>query len=89
MILVFHISIAMVSVLFALYTLFAPSERKLMQSYVLVGLTVLSGSYLIVSKPAHMLKACLVGLLYVGFSYAAIIVTKHKLAAQECRINTQ
>ena len=70
----------------ATYALFAPSAAKLYANYSLIGLTVGTGTYLVVSKPAHMLETCTMGLLYLSFTLAATFVTRRKLAAQRVRI---
>ena len=80
-----HIVIALISVGFSTYLYFAPSKAKLRASYVLVGLTVASGTYLMVFLQAAMLRTCMTGLLYVGATAAIIAAARHKLAVQEAR----
>lgn len=71
----------------ATYALFVPSAARLYANYALIGLTVGSGTYLVVSKPAHMLETCTMGLLYLGFTLVATFVTRRKLAAQRVRVH--
>lgn len=85
MILLFHIAIALASVAFSTYLYFFPSRAKLHASYALVGLTVASGTYLVIASHAAMLRTCMMGLLYVGVTSAVIAAARQKLAAQEAR----
>lgn len=81
--LLLHILIALTSVGFSTYVYLAPSKNKLSVSYGLVGLTVASGTYLVVASHAAMLRTCMMGLLYVGASIAVILAARRKLALQE------
>ncbi|MDO8335969.1 MAG: hypothetical protein Q7T74_04300 [Candidatus Saccharibacteria bacterium] len=80
MILLTHIVIALASVIYASYTLYVPSKAKLDVSYVLILLTLLSGSYLTVTTPSHMLQACASGLVYSGAVLVMTMFAKRKLA---------
>ncbi len=82
-ILLFHITIAVSSVLYTTYLFFTPSKVKFYISYALVGLTILSGTYLIVALPAHMLETCTVGLAYIAAVSVAIVAARKKLAHQD------
>lgn len=76
----FHIFVALSSLVYATYLYFSPSLSKLRVSYTLVGLTLISGTYLVMSKPAHLLQACLTGLVYLGVVSVAIALARHKLS---------
>lgn len=82
MILALHIVIAVFSLVFAAYGFFAPSKTKLSVNYVLLVLTLVSGSYLVVSAPAHMTEGCMMGLFYTLIMIGASIATKRKLQAE-------
>ena len=82
MILLAHIAIAVSSLLFAGFVSFAPSVGRLRASYVLIGLTLTSGIYLVASTHAALLTACTSGLLYLGTVTIAAISAKHRLANQ-------
>ncbi len=86
--LLLHISIALASVAFSTYLYFVPSRTKLHASYALVGLTVASGTYLVVASHATMLRTCMMGLLYVGITSAVIAAARQKLITQEARSKT-
>lgn len=83
MIVLAHVIIALISVVYTTYLLFAPSKPKLRISYSLVAATIASGTYLIISTHANMLKACMTGLIYIGAISIAIALARHKLAVQK------
>lgn len=79
MILGLHIAIAIASVIYTGYIYFSPSQAKLRGSYVLTALTIASGTWLVAANPAHMVQACLTGLLYLGVMFLGIGLARHKL----------
>jgi hypothetical protein len=79
MILLLHIGIALLSLAFAAYVFIAPSKTKLKISYSLVGMTLGTGTYLVIMAPAHMAQACMTGLFYTGVILAASMLTQRKL----------
>ena len=81
MILVLHIVIAVVSVLFAAYGFLMPSKIKLRVTYVLIGATLASGTYLVVMAPAHMVQACTAGLFYTAIMIVATIAVRRRIIA--------
>ena len=81
MLLVTHILIALASVGFSLFTYLSPSQIKLKAANAFVGLTVISGTVLVINLKTGLVRACMTGLLFVGFSLAGIIAAQHKLAA--------
>lgn len=80
MMLILHITIALTSLVQTSYMLVAPSKTGLRVSYTLMGLTLTSGTYLILSTGTHMLEACLMGVLYTGFVAYGIVRTQRVLA---------
>ena len=80
MIVLIHVLIALASVAFSTYALFAPSYAKLKTSYSLVGLTLASGTYLVISTHSNMLSSCITGLVYLAVVSAIIAVAHRKLA---------
>lgn len=79
MTLVLHILIALSSVILTTLTYIAPTQAKLRISYGLIGATVVSGTYLILTSSAHMLQACVTGLLYVAFMTVGVVAARRKL----------
>ncbi len=80
MIIFTHVIIALASVIYATYTLCIPSKAKLHISYGLILLTLLSGSYLTILTPSHMIQACVSGLIYSGVVLIMTAFAKQKLA---------
>jgi len=80
MLLIAHIIIALSSLVAAGFALLKPSTRRLRTSYILVGLTVATGTVLTVQLPAHLLHTCVTGLVYLGVVFTAIIAARLKLA---------
>lgn len=64
-ILLMHIVIALLSVAVATLTFFKPSTKLFYTSYGFIIATVASGTLLIVTASADILRSCLSGLLYV------------------------
>ena len=65
MILIFHIIIAILSVLFASGAFFRPSQWLLRITYVSIIATFGTGTYLIVASPSHLVQACVSGITYL------------------------
>src|ERR1700755_2590582 len=82
MVLITHIIIALSSLIFTTYMYFAPSKRKFTASYVLIALTLASGTYLVVSTHAQILQSCTAGLLYLAVVIFGVVAAYHKLAEQ-------
>jgi hypothetical protein len=74
MVLLTHIAIALSSILFATFLYVKPSKNRFYGSYALVALTLISGTYLVLSMHANLVQACTSGLVYlliVSFGIAA------------------
>ena len=78
-ILIFHILVALAGLFYSVYVFFYPSKRRINTVYGLLGLIVISGSYLIYLKPAHMTQTCIEGLVYIGVILGATVLAKNKL----------
>ena len=87
MILITHILIALASIGFTTYLYFSPSKKKLYVSYSLVGLTIATGTYLIITMPAHMVQTCIEGLAYLAIVSVGILLAQKKLAAEYKKID--
>jgi hypothetical protein len=79
MILPLHIAIALSSVIYTAYVYIAPSRAKLRGSYILTALTIATGTWLVVANPAHMVQACITGLLYLGVIFWGLAMARNKL----------
>jgi hypothetical protein len=81
MALLLHIIIALTSVGYTTFVYVAPTRTRLGVSYGLIGATVVSGFYLVISTSVSILHTCIAGLLYVGLALAGTFAAQHKLAA--------
>ena len=81
MILIFHIIVALASLIYAGVIFFNPSQSRLNATYGLVAATFTSGFYLVFSKPVSITQTCVTGLVYLAFVSFAIVSARHKLAA--------
>lgn len=80
-----HIIIALSSVAYTTYLLFSPSKLKFYVSYGLVGLTLLSGTILVIITHSPLLSACETGLLYSGIVLSGILAAHRRLAYSEAQ----
>jgi len=83
--LLFHITVALAGVATGTIAFFKPTKLMIRATYSLIGLTVLSGSYLVVRSHSAILSSCLAGLVYVGLVSSAALAGHRKLARQEER----
>lgn len=86
MILVAHILIALAGLIYSTYLYFNPTPSKFRPANYLLAATIGSGTYLVISTGAPLLKTCLSGLLYLGVVYALITAARHRLAKEHQRI---
>jgi hypothetical protein len=79
-ILLLHIGIAISSIAVATLAVVSPSRRKLNVSYSLVGLTLASGTYLVISMHTSLLRVCMTGLMYLAAVAVMLAVAQRRLA---------
>lgn len=79
MILLSHIVIALTSLAFSGLTFFVPSRAKLRVSYGLIALTLISGTYLVISLNSPLLSSCMSGLIYLSIVVTATIMARRRL----------
>ena len=79
MIILTHIIIALASIGIASFTFFKPTVKKLAVSYGFIVATVVTGTYLLVTTPSHLLESCVMGLFYVTAISVATIAAHLKL----------
>lgn len=80
--LLLHIFIAVSSIAFSSYLLFTPTKRNFQISYILVGATIASGTYLVVVEPAHMIQACTSGLVYIAVTLVTTAVAHRRASVR-------
>lgn len=83
MVILIHVVIACISVGYTTFLLFSPSKTKLIITYILFCMTVVSGTYLIITMPAHMMQTCLEGLGYMAFVIGGIIFAHAKIVHRQ------
>lgn len=80
--LIFHISLALISLIWVAVTWFAPSNSKLVAVYSLTASTLATGTYLVIAHNRPVLHACVSGLLFLSVSMIGIVASQRKLAHQ-------
>lgn len=80
MLLLAHVIIALSSLVLTGLAYIRPTQEKLRVSYALVGLTLASGTVLVITTHSPLLSSCVTGLVYLGIVLSGIIATRHKLA---------
>lgn len=73
--------------MYTTYVLLFPSETKLQVSYGFTALTLVSGTLLVISMPAHLVSACYSGLAYLALTFMGIMGTRYRLAHERVRID--
>ncbi len=89
MLLLTHITIALASIVQTTYLLIRPSQKKFYVSYALVGLTIASGSYLIIASHAKLLPACEAGLTYLGIMTVGIVLSHIRFNRQVVKLESK
>ncbi len=80
MILLLHITVALISVLFSTIVAFAPTIQRMKISYLLSFITLMSGGVLLVSNPAAAMRTCFAGVVYLGFISITSLKAHYTLA---------
>jgi hypothetical protein len=83
MFLVLHVVIALLSIAYTLYLLFSPSNKGVRLASWLVGLTLASGTMMVISLRTGLIRACFTGLIYLGLNTLGIGIARRKLEASE------
>ncbi len=83
MIILVHVLVAIASVISTSVLFFVPSKRNFMITYSLIGLTFISGTYLIISMPTHLVSDCESGLSYIGVVLFGLIVARVRAVRSE------
>ncbi len=61
-----HLVTALASMVATTYVFFTPSRAKFYTAYSMVGATLASGTYLVISTHAPILQSCTTGLMYIS-----------------------
>jgi hypothetical protein len=89
MALLLHITIALLSILVTTYIFLSPSKAALRGSYVLIILTLASGTYLVASTQTHIVQSCLMGLIYLSISVVGLASAHRRLALEVSTTRTR
>ena len=81
MLVLVHVIIALSSIGYAGYTYIVPTKNRLRLSQIFIGLTVASGTYLVISTKASLVSACITGLIYLSIVATALVLAHRRLAA--------
>lgn len=79
MLLILHVLTALSGLGYASYVLARPSERGIAISYQLLILTIVSGVFAVLERPASLGHFCLAGLAYSLFTLAAAALARLRL----------
>lgn len=82
MLIILHVTIAILGLVQATYGLVSPSLGKIRTTYALTAATFVSGTYLVWHLHASILQSCMSGLLYLSLIIAATAASHHRLAKQ-------
>ena len=85
MLLLIHISSALASLIYTTLVYIRPSKLKFYTSYSLIGLTLASGTYLVVSTGASILGSCITGLVYLAVVSFGMAGARKKFALENAK----
>ena len=81
MILLFHIVIALASIVYTTYLYVVPTRSGFRIANSLVAATLITGSILVFMQPAQLAQSCVTGLAYIAVVAFGLFSARHKLAA--------
>ncbi len=82
MLVLIHIVIALSSLAQTTALFFSPTAAKFHLAYALIGGTLLSGTFLVISTHAPLIQACLSGLVYLSLASGGLILAHRKYALE-------
>jgi hypothetical protein len=89
MVALLHVLIALSSIVYAAYLLIWPSKNKLIAASSLVGLTIVSGTVLVITTHTPLMSVCTIGLVYLGGMSMALIISYYKMVRREAFDKTE
>jgi hypothetical protein len=87
MVILFHVAIALSSIVLACYILVRPSQKGLNMSYLMMTATLGSGFYLVANAPAHMIEACLMGVAYLAAVSTMTVASRMRLVNRNASLS--
>lgn len=85
MLLLVHVCIALSSIGFTTYLFVSPTKTKFYIDYALIGLTLISGTALVIASHSPILAACETGLLYIGVVLSGLVAAHYRLVRETSR----
>ena len=79
MILLIHVLIALSSIVYTTYLFIFPVLSRFRVAYMLIGSTLITGTFLVISTHSNLLQACTTGLAYLGVVSFGIAVARKRL----------
>lgn len=76
---IFHIIVALASIIFTSLAYFALSPRALAGAYITAGATLASGIALVIMSPSSMLHVCLAGIAYLAVVSLGIMLARNRM----------
>lgn len=89
MLLLIHITVALLGILEASLAIIRPSQRKLNLTYGLLAATLATGTYLVWQLQSPLVSACLSGLAYMGFVLTATTIARYRLVRINLHTNSR
>ena len=89
MIILIHVIIALTSIIIASFVFLQPTLRKLLVSYGFILGTIVSGTYLLITVPSHILQSCLTGLTYLTIVSIATIAAHVRLHQRQLALQKE
>lgn len=81
MVLTLHTVIALASLVISGWTFMRPSEGRVKVSYGFIGGTIVTGTLLVLTTQASILRACVTGLAFVSVTTALTVLANKKLSS--------
>ncbi len=83
MLVLVHVTIALSSMAYTTYLFISPAKIRFYISYALIGSTLASGTYLVLSTHSKLLPACEAGLFYLVIVTSGVLAAHRKFAKAE------
>lgn len=85
MLLAFHVTCAILSLIVAAVGTLSPTVLKIKMAGGLTAMAVATGTYLIIHLHTNMLKSCATGLIYLAIAFGLLAAARWRLAVQSSK----
>ena len=89
MLVLLHVSSALASIVISSVLVLRPTKRLFNLSYILIGATLASGTYLVISLRVKLLQICLSGLLYLAVVSVLLAGARWRQAVEHAKTTNQ